>query len=283
MRTFIRAGLALFLCLPLIAGDHPWPTGSDGTSLTDRIAPPPGYQRPTFPANSFAAWLRSLPLLPGQPRVLLFDGTPKKYQGAQFAVLDIDVGRRDLQQCADAVIRLRAEYLYALDPDAEIKFNFTSGDPARWRDWRTGMRPVIKGNKVSWQATGQPGNHYAAFRRYLNTVFAYAGTASLTRELSIVQPKEIQPGDVFIQPGYPGHAVLVADLAVNSDGEKVFLLVQSYMPAQQIHVLKNPAGNGPWYPVRDQGTLETPEWRFSYQKDLRRFKPRERQRQNDNG
>jgi len=48
-------------------------------------------------------------------------------------------------------------------------------------------------------------------------------------------------------------------------GEKRFLLLQSYMPAQSMHILKNPnaADGSPWYvtPVSDQ--LVTPEWTFA--------------------
>ena len=34
------------------------------------------------------------------------------------------------------------------------------------------------------------------------------------------------------------------------DGDKAFLLGQGYMPAQQFHILKNPADeNAPWYYV----------------------------------
>lgn len=53
--------------------------------------------------------------------------------------------------------------------------------------------------------------------------------------------EETKIGDVFIKGGFPGHAVMVVDIAVDeSTQEKVFLLAQSYMPAQEIQILKNP-------------------------------------------
>lgn len=76
---------------------------------------------------------------------------------------------------------------------------------------------------------------------------------------------------MVIQGGFPGHAVLVADVAENERGERAFLLLQSYMPAQQIHVLQGPnPAQPPWYPSRSAGELETPEWSFEY-RDLYRF------------
>ena len=102
--------------------------------------PPQGYARiPTVPGG-FGAWLRGLPLRPGCPPVRDFAG--RVIDGTQHcAVLDIDVGVRDLQQCADAVIRLRAEYLLARGCEDAIAFEFTSGDLATWRNWRSGLRP----------------------------------------------------------------------------------------------------------------------------------------------
>jgi hypothetical protein len=86
----------------------------------------------------------------------------------------------------------------------------------------------------------------------------------------------LQPGDVFIKGGSPGHAVIVVDVAIYPQtGKKVFLLTQSYMPAQQIQILVNPANRGlsPWYELsdNDEGKLYTPEWVFE-KKDLKRFK-----------
>jgi hypothetical protein len=50
-----------------------------------------------------------------------------------------------------------------------------------------------------------------------------------------------------------------------NSGKKVFLLAQSYMPAQEIHVLKNPddPALSPWYRLDFGETLRTPEWSFS--------------------
>ena len=67
--------------------------------------------------------------------------------------------------------------------------------------------------------------------------------------------------------------MLVADIVENrATGERRFLLVQSYMPAQDIHVLKNPASadGSPWYPLDFGDRLVTPEWMFP-RESLRRW------------
>lgn len=241
--------------------------------LSARISPPAGFKRMAQEAGSFAAWLRELPLRPGRSTVYLYDSSPKWNQSLHHAVLDIDVGSKDLQQCADAVIRLRAEYLYSTACSDEIAFNFTSGDAARWAEWKEGMRPRISGNHVSWTARAAADGSYESFRRYLDTVFTYAGSASLQKELEAVSdPLQVQAGDIFIQGGFPGHAVIVMDVAQDESGAKAFLLAQSYMPAQDIHILKSFSEYDPWYPARSEGILRTPEWTFDY-RNLKRFRP----------
>jgi hypothetical protein len=189
---------------------------------------------------------------PGTP-VLTYTGAPKWRQDVHAGVIDIDVGKRDLQQCADAVMRLRGEWLYASGRPREIAFNDTDG------------------KRRAFSRQGK--QDYAAFRKYMDLVFAYAGTYSLERELKPVDALDIAIGDVFIKGGFPGHAVLVADMAMNeTTGEKRFLLVQSYMPAQDMHVLKNPKSEdgSPWYKTDFGEELVTPEWTFR-RSALRRF------------
>ncbi|MBL7856653.1 MAG: DUF4846 domain-containing protein [Cyclobacteriaceae bacterium] len=260
-----------------VSGTHPlysWKSQYDPeTILVNRIPVPSGFQRKPPAQNSFAYWLNNIPLKKGNPDILLYNGQKKNNQRAQHAVLDIDVGNKDLQQCADAVIRLRAEYLFATHQYDKIKFAFTNGFLCDYQKWAQGFRPKIEGNVVSWVKSAQPDTGYASFRKYLNTVFMYSGTQSLSQELRKKNVADISPGDVFIQGGFPGHAVIVMDVAVHpTRNEKLFLLAQSYMPAQDIHVLKNPSDShlSPWFASILSGNLETPEWTFEWS-DLKGF------------
>jgi hypothetical protein len=102
-------------------------------------------------------------------------------------------------------------------------------------------------------------------------VYSYANTASLHNQLKSKEGNCIEPGDVYVQKGSPyGHAVTVMDVAESTDGKRYYLLSQSYMPAQDIHILKNPSypDISPWYLLDDNETIKTPEWTF-YKKDLK--------------
>lgn len=239
----------------------PWPHAEPVTRTLEQAIPAPGgFRRLPAEKGSFAAWLRALPMKPDGAQVKLYDGRLKGAQGVHAAVIDMDVGSRDLQQCADAVMRLRAEYLLSAGKAESIAFNNTEGKRLAWADWKR-------------RHSAGAGSGYENFRRYLIQVFAYAGTYSLEREMTPVPVKEMRIGDVFIRGGFPGHAELVADMAESpATGERRFLLVQSFMPAQDIHVVKNPAdADNPWYSTNFGESLNTPEWTFPAGA-LRRFR-----------
>ena len=134
-------------------------------ALVNRITVPKGFTRIEVEPNSFADWLRYLPLKPGNPDVHLYNGELKRYQSGHAAVLDIDVGTTDLQQCADAVIRLRAEYLFKTKNFDKIKFHFTSGDMMSWNDYKNGVRAFVNGNSVSFRKTENFDDSYENFRK----------------------------------------------------------------------------------------------------------------------
>ncbi|UKS29567.1 DUF4846 domain-containing protein [Paenibacillus sp. HWE-109] len=245
---------------------------AQGTKVMERIAVPNGYERVPVEDGSYGNYLRNLPLKPHGSKVHLFNGELKANEVYE-AVLDVDVGERDLQQCADAVMRLRAEYLYGSGKYDKIHFNFTNGFKADFATWRKGNRIEVSGNKVSWTKRGAASDSYEVFRSYLNMVFAYAGTLSLSKEMKQVPLSEMQAGDVFLEGGTPGHAIVILDMAQNpKTGEKLFILAQGYTPAQDIHILQNEAnGEGnPWYSTAFEGNLKSPEWTFT-REQLYRF------------
>jgi hypothetical protein len=216
-------------------------TASEPTKI-EEIAPPEGFKRIPGAAHSFEVWLRQLGLKKDKT-VYLYNGQKKRNQSAQFAVVDISRSKTDLQQCADVVMRLRAEYLFA-----ERKF-----DLIRFMDY----------NHKWYNWTGK--DNRQNFDSYLQQVFGWCGSASLEKQLQPVKNfAAIKTGDVLISGGFPGHAMLVADMAMNKSGEKVFLLVQGYQPAQDVHVVLNPNDLqlSPWYSISGGDDIITPEWTF---------------------
>jgi len=246
----------------------------NGTSILTRFSVPDGFERTKdSPGVDFASYLRNLPLHEHGKKVELYNGSLKGNQNAQAAVINMDVGSRDLQQCADAVMRLRAEYLYKQKKYNQLHFNFTNGFNAKYTTWRSGKGISINGNRVNWVNSSKSNTSYESFRRYMNKVFMFAGTASLEKELELKPLSAIKAGDVFIRGGHPGHAVIVVDVCAHPNGDKAFMLAQSYMPAQEIHILKNPSNNSisPWYKLSEiTDRIETPEWTF-YSNQLRTF------------
>lgn len=229
------------------------------------IPPPIGYYRVLVDSNSFGSFLRSLPLkAPGSP-VMLYDGNKKWNQEAHFAVVDLPIGKRDLHQCADAVMRIRADYLRKTGQPESIHFNFTNGFNCDYRQWMQGKRIRVSGNDVSWYNTNATtGDSDASYWKYLEMVWSYAGTLSLEKELVKRPVQKVKIGDVWIKGGSPGHAIMVVDLAMDKVGRLRFLLAQSYMPAQEMHILVNPNDENlsPWYRI-PENALVTPEWTFT--------------------
>jgi hypothetical protein len=242
-----------------------------GKTLLERFNTPEGYER--VGVDGFGKYLRQLPLKPHGSLVHYYDDGVKNKPGVYEAVVNMDIGNKDLQQCADAIMRLRAEYLLTAGDADKIHFNFTNGFKAEYAKWRQGYRIVVNGNNVSWAKRANTMDDYHSFRNYMDVVFSYAGTMSLAKELQQVAYTDMQPGDVFIMGGSPGHAVIVVDMAKNRMGKKLYMLAQSYMPAQEIQILCNPNNKelSPWYELDvSNNAVITPEWDFT-SGDLKRF------------
>lgn len=269
----------LFLCIAFsfnsLAQELSQWINTNGTHIATRFNVPLSYRRVSTKPGSFAYFLQNLPLKPHGTPVFLHNGLPKE-GNYHAAVLTFDTGKKDLQQCADAVIRLRAEYLWATSQPEKIAFHLTNGFLTPYAKWQEGWRVNVNGNQTIWVKSAQKDTTYQTFRKYLDFVYTYAGSISLAKELSPVELGNAAIGDVFIQGGSPGHAVLIVDIAIHElTGEKICLVAQSYMPAQDIHILQNLEDSylSPWIKLPENSPMSpfiTPQWRF-IRKDLKRF------------
>jgi hypothetical protein len=221
-----------------------------GKRINTRFNVPKGFERDINDSNSFASYLQNLPLKKDGSLVHLFDGRIKQNNGIYLGVIDLSIGKKDLHQCADAVMRLRAEYLFSQKKYNEISFLTASGKQFGYMIWLNGREP----NKTN-------------FWNYLEALFNVANTTSLNKQLKYKPIQKLEIGDVFIYPwngNIPGHAIIVVDKCLNPEGKVKFMLAQSFMPAQELQILNNPNDDGsPWYSLEFGKTLFTSEIDFT--------------------
>jgi len=216
--------------------------------------------------DSFGYFVENFNLKPYGSLVLKYNGTEIATQNLHEAVFDIDSGTKDLQQCADAFIRLYAEYLWKQKRFDEIKFHFTSGDLLSWNDYKNGIRALVNGNNVTFRKTADFNDSYRNFRNYLDLIFNYAGTISVNKETNpVIKNSDLKTGDILITPGSPGHVVFIAGVSEDKNGNRLYLLGEGFTPAQSIHILKNPFNPNlsPWYEL-DVNAPETKTARYYF-------------------
>ena len=205
----------------------PWgvqPTYSCPNGRLGDVPPPNGFVRIEGTDTGFAAYLRSLPLSDEDSVVRVFDGARNdSLQPYCYRVIDIPLLGKD-EQCADMCMRLRADYLFSKRRFFRIRFEDTQH---HWLRYKYGFnRPALN--------------------QYLKDVYKVANTESMKASMHLRQVSDMQPGDVFVYDAksrpssHYGHAMLVADVAVNSvTGQKAFLLIQGSTPASSLHLVRN--------------------------------------------
>jgi len=243
----------------------------DSLTIASRVNSPEGYKRVSYAKGSFEDYLRNYKLKSFESKIINYDDTNYFWQGGHIGILDIPVPKNGLQQCADALIRVRSEYLWDSNRKDEIGFNFTSGHYCSWTKYAEGYRPRIKGNKVTFHKTARANFSKDNFYKYLNLIYMYSGTLSLYNELKSIKAMDLKVGDMLIKGGSPGHIVLLCDAVINENGEKLFLLFQGNTPAQSVHLVKNLEDSiiSPWYQLEDNAVIPVSNYTFGNAKFVR--------------
>lgn len=243
----------------------------DSLTIITRVNVPNSYKRVEYPEGSFEDYLRNYKLKPFGSKIINYDDSEYFWQRGHIGILEIPVPNNGLQQCADALIRVRSEYLWETNRKNEIGFNFTSGHYCSWTKYSEGYRPKINGNKVSFHKTASANSSKDNFYKYLNLIYMYSGTLSLYNELKSIKAQDLKIGDMLIKGGSPGHIVMIGDEVVNAKGEKLFLLFQGNTPAQSVHLVKNleDSNISPWYQLEDDAVIPVSNYIFGNSKFVR--------------
>tara|TARA_R110001592_G_scaffold243631_1_gene504638 strand:- start:496 stop:1197 length:702 start_codon:yes stop_codon:yes gene_type:complete len=212
-------------------------------TISNTFTIPKGYER--LDTLGYSKWIINQTIKLNE-KVFMYDGSSKPgLNYIYIAKFDYNIGTKDLHHCADAAIYNNAKYLYDSGQYSKIKYHFTNGK-------------LYSYNKKD-------------FIKYIEKIWIFAGSWSLKKyDTENVNIKNIKSGDIFIVGGFPGHVVSVVDVVVNNSGHKKYMLSQSYMPAQEQHILLNPKG-GIWYDLHLTKNIKTPQYTFTV-KQLRRFK-----------
>ncbi len=242
----------LFLLGIVVAGgvwwysqtSNPWNAKTIG-----EISAPVGYTRVD---DSYAEFMRRLPLKKRGSKVKLFTGGNAHYQWLSTGVIDLPL-LSNSEQCADMTMRLRAEYLFSQGRYSEIKFRDVNGNTLRY----------------------QGGSSRKALEKFLKRAYGVCSTFSVSRETEPRPVSEVQPGDVLVYPARKlegmGHALIVIDVA--RKGNKVAVMcAEGNTPAREAHIVRNlnPMEN-PWFFFDgDESTLWVSVFHFG-KKELRHY------------
>lgn len=226
----LSVGILIYLYAPI---GLPGPYHGDSHTIGE-IKAPAGYERIAGEDPRYSEFLRSIPLKENGTPVMKYTGE-KASAGTQvrsYAVLDIPL-LSNAEQCADAAMHIRADYLFRTGQYGKICFYNYAKLPMKYLGGRSAK----------------------AFNAYLRSVFNTCNTTTLVNSLDNRELKDIQPGDVFVykvRPGHQyGHAIMVVDVAENpKNGRRMFLLAEGSTPACDIHILRNTGRrSSPWFYV----------------------------------
>ena len=241
MKVIKKIFWALLLITVLVLGYGAWILFGSKTSNPNNykaigdIPEPWGYERISGEDVAYTNYLRNLPLKERGSKVQLYTGGDGRFQSLNYAVVDMPL-LSNAEQCADVCMRLRAEYLFNTGKYGRIRFQNVNGKTLSYGD----------------------GDSRKSFERYLRNLYGVASTFSLSREMKTRRLADMQPGDVFVYPArygqLYGHAVMVVDVAINSNGKKAFLLAEGNTPAREIHVMRNFENpfRSPWFMLDEE-------------------------------
>ena len=234
------------------------------TTIGTRFNPPAGYKRVQVSNDSFGKYLRDFKLREYTTKPLAYDTAAKTLANNDSApavsVLDMDlINKSNLQEAANSVIRLYAEFLYKQGRFDDIAFNLLTTPAFRldFRTWSEGGRLIEEGNSITWcKEHGEhckhrdvdTGTEYGVFKYYMQNVMLHSNISSLPSNMKSVSMNEVTVGDIIV---YADSKIpdIIVDMAENADGSKLLLIARGGNPASEIFIVRNESNSdlNPWH------------------------------------
>lgn len=173
--------------------------------------------------GSFSYYLQNLPLKENNK---IYKWNRKRVFGLLYnvyAVVDKPLlFESDLEQCADFCMRFWADYHHSQNNLNNLfLYNYN------------GKKKYYKNSNKN-------------FKKYLKWHMAYSNSYSIKKGANKINNGKLKPGDMFVQnkDGGIGHVSIIVDAAKNGNGEQVFLIGYSFIPAQEFQIEKAKKGYG---------------------------------------
>jgi hypothetical protein len=218
-----------------------------------RFQPPSGFERVSVSDGTFGAILRDLKLKPEGTNARNQKGEDILCEDEIISVIDERPLPTKESKGAEAVLKLWGAYRWSKGRTNEISFGLDNGQRAQWKDWRDGLRPRAHEGRMLFVQVGVPDGSQANYLKYLTFVAENAGSISLKRDLEVVVPDHLAPGDVIVSSeGNQGRAALVLDICRNPHtGERLLLLGMGGENGSDIYIPR------PYEPVQGEGAWFT--------------------------
>jgi uncharacterized protein DUF4846 len=246
----IKSFCNLFLFIPFLLSGFLTGQSTQSNTILTRFEPPKDFKRIWYKNNGFADWIRNLPLKESKSEVLDYHGKifKSKDDTTIAAVVNWDIKGKRLEQCMDILIRFHAEYLWENNKQEKLVLPLPGRKSLKWKDWQEGFRPKFKGINFDLIKSDKYNSSKNNFNKFLNLVFAESHTQQFYYAFPQIEREEVQVGDIIIKKGIKGHAVIIVDLAKNSEGDLIALVGQGDTPACEFYLLNFKKDNQ-WIPL----------------------------------
>jgi len=225
--------------------------------LRERLPTDTGWRRLSLPAGSFGDWLRHMPMQAADAVVRDFRKRPVDDTAQQRSAgcIALQPNTNQLGPAA-MMVRLRAEYLWAMQSGGAASFHFDSGQRLDWLDWSRGTRASFETGELRFVQMGQEDTSRSSYCAYLESLFQHTGVQSLLDDTRPVTDGTISVGDILIRPERGNeHAAMIVDLAIDTNGQIAVMLAQGSSPATTLHVCTDELGS-PWHVVYRDGSFD---------------------------